>query len=162
MHERARTTGDPWGRPRRPESTQVARRGRLRHLRTNKLDRGGRSRGSRDRVGTIFCRFGVDLGRAKCLKRRQDRVAEHFSQICLFLLLMPTWGRFCLSQGPSGEPSGPLWALFWRPWSLIVSQRRPLGRLRPLLERFLALLGDTRDPDGSWDALGSDFGPIFA
>ena len=44
-------------------------------------------------------------------------------------------------------------------WVLIVSpQGRPVTRLRPLLERFLVLLGDTRAPDGSWDALGSDFG----
>ena len=30
------------------------------------------------------------------------------------------------------------------------------------MERFLALLGDTRVPDGSWDAPWSDFGSILA
>ena len=32
-------------------------------------------------------------------------------------------------------------------------QRRPWGCLVVLLERFLALFGDTRAPNGSWDAL---------
>ena len=41
--------------------------------------------------------------------------------------------------------------------ALVGSQGRPWGRLGPFLARFLALLGDTRAPEGLWDALVSDF-----
>ena len=46
---------------------------------------------------------------------------------------------------------GPSWD------ALVGPQGCPWGRLGALLGRFLALLGDTRAPEGSWDALVSDF-----
>ena len=56
---------------------------------------------------------------------------------------------------PSGRSLGGL----GRSWDTVVDpQGRPWVCLRVLLERFLALLGDTRAPSGSWDALRSDFG----
>ena len=36
-----------------------------------------------------------------------------------------------------------------------------VDRLGPLLGRFLALLGDTRAPEGPWDALVSDFDRVW-
>ena len=60
---------------------------------------------------------------------------------------------------PSGRSLGglgPSWD------ALVGPQGRPWGRLGPLLGRFLALLGDTRAPEGSWDALVNDFGPTLA
>ena len=51
---------------------------------------------------------------------------------------------------------GPSWD------ALVGPQGRPWGRLGPLLGRFLALLGDTRAPEGFWDALVSDFGLTLA
>ena len=109
------------GCPSRPESLAEAARGAFDGPKSTE----GTARGVR---GTDLGPFWADSGsiwkRAECLERRQGRVAEHFSQILLFSLLKPTWGRFCLSRGPSGGNFGALWVLFGQLWSLLG---RPCG-----------------------------------
>ena len=159
-HDR-RPLGDPWGRPRRPESTPVARRRRLRHLRATKGYRGGRSTGSRDRLGTILGRFGVDLGGGEV-----PGTSAGPSRGALFANL-----TFFASEADLGSilplPRS-LWRALWPPlgalWAVLVALGTPLWAPKGVLgdawgPSWSAFL---RAPDGSGDVLGSDFEPIWA
>ena len=158
MREWARTTGDPWGRPRRSESTEVARRGRLRHLRATKVDRGGRSRGSRDRLGTILGRFGVDLGEGEV-----PGTSAGPSRGALFANL-----TFFASEADLGSilplPRS-LWRALWPPlgalWAALVPLGTPLWAPKGALGaawgsswgaflRSWATLGPPKAPGSPW------------
>ena len=89
--------------------------------------------------------------------------------VLLLVLLLPTCGRFCLSGGPSGEPSGPLRALFGRPWSLLGRPcgppRAPLGSLGASLGALSGALGRHSGPRRLLGRPGkrfwTDFGSIL-